>query len=493
MSQTQIEYEKFITVAKRILKSQLSTNYETLSGYREQIINAYNEFIHFVAINYDKVNKTGQIILDNKAEDVREKFERCLSALNCTYQLPNSVFEIVNEASISQVQSGESSLQQFPIATTSIEGRKSPILVEINSSLQTLKREEQENLERERRRQEIEEKQRQERKTNENLERQERERKRKEKEEHEKRVNMEEQLKAQRELLDMVNKQIRNSYSGDPLGLPTFLSGVEIVQDFATNDNLKRKMVIYVKGRLEGRAREIITDDIETIEELLEKLKQDIKPENSKIIEGRMAALRYSYVKQEEFAARTEELADALRRTLIIEGMTPAKANEMTIDRTIQLCKKSTTSDVVKAVLGAATFHTAKEVVAKLITSNDECVKDRQVLRYQKDKGHMRGKFNHRGRGNQGFRNGFNNRGGRNNYGNNYGGFNNYRNNNSYGGRGGYRGRGGNYSGRGKYANGNSNGGNWRVNQNPNIRLTQSGNGSVPQAIMGGTQTRQNE
>lgn len=302
-------------------------------------------------------------------------------------------------------------------------------------------------------------------------------------------------LKAQRDLLDIVNGQIRKQYNGDPMGLETFVSGVEIAKDFANTAALQTKLVVYVKGRLEGKARELITNDIQNIDQLIEKLKENIQPENAKIIEGRIASLRYSYARQEEFAAKTEELADALRRTLIIEGMTPEKANDMTIERTIQLCRKSTNSDVVKAVLTAATFKTAKEVVAKLITSNDECVKEKQVLRYQKDgnRGHRRGGFD-KGRGNQVYRNNQGYRGGRKPF-NNYSSYNSFENN-SYRGRGGFRGRG-NYSGRQYNANnryqGQQNSGGWQWNRSQNVRLAQSGNASVPQAIMGGPIVRQIE
>lgn len=197
---------------------------------------------------------------------------------------------------------------------------------------------------------------------------------------------MTEEWKAQKELLDVVNGQIRRPYDGDPMGLQTFVTGVEIARDFATTDALRRKLVTYVKGRLDGRARELITDEIETIEDLIDKLKDKIRPESSKVIEARIASLQYSIERQEEFANRAGELANALRRTLIIEGMTARKANELVIDRTIQLCRKNTHSNVVRAVLSAATFETAQEVVAKLITSNDECVKEERMAWYQSNK-----------------------------------------------------------------------------------------------------------
>lgn len=126
---------------------------------------------------------------------------------------------------------------------------------------------------------------------------------------------------------------------------------------------------------MEGRAREFVSDDLTTIAQLKNVLTENIRPENSKVIEGRIAMLRYTFSKKEEFATRVENLADALRRTLIIEGMTAAKATEISIDKTVEVCRKSTNSDVVKSVLAAGTFRSPKEVVAKLITENETHVK----------------------------------------------------------------------------------------------------------------------
>lgn len=95
-------------------------------------------------------------------------------------------------------------------------------------------------------------------------------------------LNMTDPMKAQKELLDIVNGQIRKPYDGEPLGLETFLTGVEIAKEFATSDELQKKLLIFVKGRLEARARELITDDIKTIDELISKLRNTIKPEKSR-------------------------------------------------------------------------------------------------------------------------------------------------------------------------------------------------------------------
>lgn len=192
----------------------------------------------------------------------------------------------------------------------------------------------------------------------------------------------EDPLRAQRELLKIVNNQIRKPYNGEPMGLQGFINNVEIVKNFATTDDLRGKLVTYVKGRLDGRAGEIVTNDVDTIENLFCRLRAEIRPDTSKVIEARIDSLRYSVENQEEFADRAEELADALRRTLVLEGMTQNKANEIVIDRMTRFCSRNAGSNVVKAVLSASKFETTQEVVAKLIIGNDECIREQRKFRY---------------------------------------------------------------------------------------------------------------
>lgn len=311
------------------------------------------------------------------------------------------------------------------------------------------------------------------------------------------------------ELFNAVNQQFKKTYAGDPLALNTFLDGVDIVAKFATTDELRKDLFDYLRAKLEGRAREFITDNIVTVNDLKRALVDNIKPENSKVIEGRIATLRYSFSKQEEFSARAEELADSLRRTLIIEGMTAAKATEISIDKTIELCRRSTTSDVVKSVLGAGTFKSPKEVVAKLITENDTQVKEQRIMRCQQFERDQRNK-NGRGKygkgkggkgGNGGNNNGYNNNGGGRGRNNGQNGNGKYNNGNRGGGN--YRGRSGQGGGRRSnnynqnYGQQNNQGGNgnWRAPSGQNdgyVRLAQSGNPPIPQQNFMGAQYPQN-
>lgn len=232
---------------------------------------------------------------------------------------------------------------------------------------------------------------------------------------------------------------LNKNYSGDPLSLESFIDSIELLETIATTELINKTLFAFAKTKLEGRAREFITNDIINLANLKTRLRENIKPDNSKIIEGRMLNLKLNINTSSEFAQKIDELSDALRRTLIIEGITPPKANEMVIEKTVEMCRRNTHSDLIKSVLEATEFKSPKDVVAKLITQIDKSRTEHQILSY------------HANTNNNRFNNGNNNRRGRihNNLGNrnyyrpqnsNTQYYNRYRNNSNNYGRG--RGRG---------------------------------------------------
>lgn len=121
------------------------------------------------------------------------------------------------------------------------------------------------------------------------------------------------------------------------------------------SDDLRQLLFQIVLTKLE--AREFITSNIVTLEEVKNTLKEKIKPDNSSVVKGRMANLKLKDGKSTEFAEQVEKTDDALRRTLIIEGMTSKKANEEVIEKTIEVCRRNAKSILVKSVLEATRFE----------------------------------------------------------------------------------------------------------------------------------------
>lgn len=171
------------------------------------------------------------------------------------------------------------------------------------------------------------------------------------------------------------------------------------------------------------------------------------------------------------------------------------KADELTIERTVELCRINTNSDLVKSVLESTSFDSPKEVIAKLITQSNKVKKDAQVLAFRSTKKNF-------SRNNFSRNKGYYNNNGNNSYNNN-GNNNNYRKN-RYQGNSGNTGYGNNSqgnNGRNNYGrnnnknqqgyrrpwNGQSNG----QNNNRNVRAYGAENEMAPQhATLGAQQTR---
>lgn len=146
--------------------------------------------------------------------------------------------------------------------------------------------------------------------------------------------------------------------------------------------------------------------------EIKDALAAKTKFDNSKVVEGRLLALKADQSKLNDYAKKAEELADSLKRALVLEGIPQSKANEMAIDKTVELCRSNARSDMVRGILA--------------ITETTE----KQILQFRRQNNQ-----NVRGHGFQ-----YNRYGYQNNDNNNFGNNQNFRGN--YRGRGRGRGRG---------------------------------------------------
>lgn len=286
------------------------------------------------------------------------------------------------------------------------------------------------------------------------------------------------------ELLRVASQTINTKYSGDPLTLESFINSVELVEGEveAANTDFYLKFVI---SKLEGKALEAIPPNPASLNVVKVALRDKIKPDNSKVIEGRLLALRNDNMPTQDFAKLVEELGDSLKRTLIVEGMSQDKANEIAVEKTVELCRSITRSSLVKSVLASTQFTCTKTVVAKFLVETTTDVKEKQVMAYSVNRGHNRNRNNsYRGnfRGNNSYGNVY--RGNNNNYrnsrypNNSGNGYRNNSNNNSYNNNNNQNSQNrGNY--RGNFNSNRGNRGNYRGNAN--VRYFESGNGETPQ------------
>ncbi|XP_036342714.1 myb-like protein G, partial [Rhagoletis pomonella] len=130
---------------------------------------------------------------------------------------------------------------------------------------------------------------------------------------------------------------------------------------------------------LEGKAREAIPTEVNSVRQIKDALGNRIKPDNSKVVAGKIAYFHVINNNYTEFARRVGELSDALKRSLIIEGMTQSKAHEMEVEQTVNVCRLNTRSDMFKSILSSTTFSDSKDVVGKMIVEQNNQVVERQV------------------------------------------------------------------------------------------------------------------
>lgn len=203
--------------------------------------------------------------------------------------------------------------------------------------------------------------------------------------------------------LGSISKIITSTYKGDPNGLNAFISALELA-NASTAENQRANLIKFIKTKLEGKALEALPTNIQTVEEIIDALKRKIKPETSKVVLGRFLALRTERNAMTKFQMQAEELADQLRRAYISEGMNNELAEKTTIDKTVEMCRLSAKTNLVKSILASTTFNDPKEVMAKLITESNVENNEAQIL-YYRGNNNQRGKYNNfRGNTNGQFR-----------------------------------------------------------------------------------------
>lgn len=181
------------------------------------------------------------------------------------------------------------------------------------------------------------------------------------------------------EFLKTISSIIKTNFSGDPLYLHSFLASIELAECIATGNQVQI-LIKFIKTRLDGKALEVLPENIDTVKDITDALKAKIKYDKSEIIEGRMMALRIDNTTMQEFAKRAEELAESLRRSYISEGISKTKSMQMATNKAVEMCRLSAKTDLVKSVLASTNFTEPSDVIAKYIIETAQEKKERQVL-----------------------------------------------------------------------------------------------------------------
>lgn len=394
---------KFIVASKTVLQDRQSDNIDTRIKQKNNIINAYNNFIEYASYNYNSRDAENKLRYDTEIIYVKKKLQQCFEKFNVQYQLSSDKFATID-------------LNNIIINSIHIVD---PNEINPDSDISTSE-------------------------------------------------TFEDTMAISNlEFLRLCGETIPNAFSGNPLHLKPFINAINLLEKMADSAELLNLLISFIKTRLHGKALESLTATEVTIEQIRNKLERNIKPENEKVIRGRMAALKADKLPAQEFCKQAEFLADSLQRALLLEGIPDAKATSMTIDETVALCKLSARSEYVKTVLASTKFASPKEVLSKFVTESDYNKNEKQIFAYRSF--HKQNGFNRR----------YNNNNKSNGSTSN---FSNFRNKPRYNGNN-------SNSNNSNNSNNTNNSHNSRRFQNNrrNVRVTTSENSSAPQIDQQGT------
>lgn len=278
------------------------------------------------------------------------------------------------------------------------------------------------------------------------------------------------------EFLNKCSKYFTEDFDGKFENLRPFINKIQTLQIFATTAEQKKILKQCVISKLGHTALSKVDKNANTVEDIINSLQSKILHESPKEIEGRMAALSLDKKPLTEFHKNAVKLAEQYQLALVQKGIDLAVAEEMTIEKTVDLCRRNTKLMEVKAILSATKFSTPNEVVSKMVTQIDAVKLDKLTTENSRSEDKNKNKNgghnnrNNRGRGGRNNREHQNNENGNNPNGNHRGG------NSGHSARGRGRGRGGH--------GGNSRGGHGDGSQfyrNEQNAYVVSGNGPTPQ------------
>lgn len=267
----------FILITKRIIKEKLTTNIGKHKEYIRDLVPAYNKIIEFISYK-EKSGITPEAQNVYKAEliKLRERFGECLRRLNINIELNTQLLVIYRVDPLIKLldewfENNTAALQASNYFTDSYDELEGAVGGQTSSKIPNINKETGTTSE----------------SANQNN------------------LNMARDLTVP-EFMRLCAQTINYNYEGNPLTLDSFISSIEYLQ-IVTTDPLKETLFRFVGTKLAGKAKEAVPRDAQNVEAIIiNALKSQIKPDSSKVVAGRMIALRLDKKQIQEFSKTAE-------------------------------------------------------------------------------------------------------------------------------------------------------------------------------------------
>jgi hypothetical protein len=169
------------------------------------------------------------------------------------------------------------------------------------------------------------------------------------------------------DFFNLAGKILPNEFNGDISKLQSFVDAISLLQVGAAEH--EENAVLFVKTRLTGKARSLITTE-KSLVEIIGTLKKGLKGDSASLVGAKLSKLRQNNKDIVEYASEMEKLTDQLQAAYLAEGMPVHLATKYTTEAAVKSLIDNSASERIKTVIAAGNFTTPQEVMTKLVSIN---------------------------------------------------------------------------------------------------------------------------
>lgn len=158
-------------------------------------------------------------------------------------------------------------------------------------------------------------------------------------------------------------------YSGKHEETETFIGSMELLDEITEAEN-KTVMIKFIKTRITGKAKYVITDEVTTVAQIKAKLLEKFSTRlSSDAVMAQLKTCQQGNRKIIDFVNQIESLSSQLARAFIAENIATGEAAEKLAEKfAIQAFTNNVASSETALIIKAGTHKTLSEVTAKAIT-----------------------------------------------------------------------------------------------------------------------------
>lgn len=171
------------------------------------------------------------------------------------------------------------------------------------------------------------------------------------------------------EFFNLASKIVPNEFDGAPDKLLSFIDALSLLS--LNSEGHVNNAIAYVKTRLIGKARDLITNEV-TLEAIINTLKKGIKGDSSRLLTAKILNLKQNNKNAVGYATEIESLASSLKRAFINEGVPCEVAENYATETTVKAFSQNASTEKARIIMEAGTFNTIQDAVTKFVNTSPQ-------------------------------------------------------------------------------------------------------------------------